>query len=189
MLDVPAITRDIARGDRSAFARLYEAKFDLVYAAASRASGRDEATCLDIVQEAMTRVIHKMKPLPDEPSLDAWLRCTTKRAAYDWLRAERRRTTRQTAAARGALVTRDGSAGGDAASEAMHDRAERLAWLRRELGALDRSAADALDLRIRAGMTLAQAGRLLGLTPGAVDGRVTRAVERLRERAKEEFDG
>ncbi len=179
MLDARAITAAIARGDRDAFALLYSAKFGLVYAAARRATGRDESVCLDIAQEAFVRAIRKMKAIESEGALDGWLVKTTTRAAYDWLRAERRRLARE----------RRSLEGHAAVSEGAGSPSERLAWLRKELGTLDRAAADAIDMRVRAGMTLGQAGRALGLSPGAVDGRVSRAVGRLRERAEEEFDG
>lgn len=182
MLDVPAITAAIAGGDRAAFARLYEAKFGLVFAAARRATGRDEQACLDIVQEAFMRAIRKMKRLESEAALDGWLVTTTRRAAYDALRAERRRAGRESRSARPETlpVHDEASAMGDA---------ERLGWLRGQLASLDRAASDAVDLRLRAGMTLSQAGRALGLSPGAVDGRVSRAVGAMRAKAKEEFDG
>ncbi len=182
MLDVPAITAAIASGDRAAFARLYEAKFGLVFAAARRATGRDEHACLDIVQEAFMRAIRKIKRLESEAALDGWLVTTTTRAAYDAMRAERRRARRETGASHAEADRALGACG-------LVEDAERLGWLRGQLASLDRAASDAVDLRLRAGMTLSQVGRALGLSPGAVDGRVNRTVARLRERAKEEFDG
>lgn len=182
MLDVPAITSAIARGDRAAFARLYEAKFGLVFATAKRAIGSDENACLDVVQEAFMRAIRKMKRLDTEAALDGWLVTTTKRAAYDALRGERRRRGREAAVALDARATID-------PDTTRAEDAERLAWLRAQLAGLDRVASDAVHLRLRAGMSLAQAGRALGLKPGAVDGRVTRAVESMRAGAREKFDG
>ena len=64
------LTAAIARGDSAAFARFYEARFDRAFATARDLTGRDEAFCLDVVQDAMIRVTHRIPTLPDERSLD-----------------------------------------------------------------------------------------------------------------------
>ncbi len=180
MLDVPAITKAIASGDRDAFAHLYHKKFTLVLAVLRRAARLDDSACMDIAQETFLRVIRKMKTLDNELALDAWLATVARRAAYDHLRAESRRRSREVAAARSRPEPQ--------AAGAVIETAERLAWLRGQLSGLDRTASDAVDLRVRLGMTLADAGRLLGLKPGAVDGRVRRAVNSIRTQAQEDFD-
>lgn len=180
MLDAPAITKAIASGDRDAFALLYNEKFTLILAVLRRAARLDDSACMDIAQETFLRVIRKMKTLDNERALDAWLATIARRAAYDHLRAESRRRSRETAAARArheALVDHDAP-----------ETAERLAWLRSQLTGLDRAVSDAVDLRVRLGMTLADAGRILGLKPGAVDGRVRRAVDSIRTQAQEDID-
>ncbi|MGD9691772.1 MAG: RNA polymerase sigma factor [Phycisphaerales bacterium] len=175
MLDVPAITSAIARGDRDAFASLYCAKFDFVYSTARHALRLSEADALDVVQDAMLRVIRSMRTLPNEPALDAWLRRAALRSGYDRLRAERRRSVRErTASAIEPAPFRS----------AEHD--ERLVWLRRELASLEHGVSDAILFRLRNGLTLAHAGRLLGLKHGGVDGRVSRTVDSLRQRAEED---
>jgi len=63
--DARRITGAIASGDGEAFARLYEDRFDFMYALVRRRTGLDGAACLDIVQEAMMKVVRGMKPLPD----------------------------------------------------------------------------------------------------------------------------
>lgn len=40
----------------------------------------------------------------------------------------------------------------------------------------------------RLGCTLEHIGAILGIGPGAADGRITRTVARLRERVRENFD-
>ncbi|MFG0274778.1 MAG: RNA polymerase sigma factor [Phycisphaerales bacterium] len=174
MDDVRRITAAIASGDPEAFARLYKARFDFVYAVVRRRTGLDEAACLDIVQDAMLKVIRRMKPLPNEAALDAWLRRVALRCAYDHLRRERRLRSRERAAAKA-----------DAAPAQSVDP-DALDWLRDELGALDRATADLIDLRFRAGLTLGAIGRRVGLSPGAVDGRINRALDTVRKRADQE---
>src|SRR5688572_24902887 len=84
-LDAATVTAAIARGDRAAFGEFYEAWFDRCYAMARGMSGRDESACLDIVQEAMLRVVRRMRPLPDAAALEAWMRRVVRSAAVDSL--------------------------------------------------------------------------------------------------------
>lgn len=171
MQDVRQLTRAIARGDRDAFAQLYTQKFDFALAVARRASRLDESACLDIVHDAMIRVIRSIRPIDTAAALDAWLARVVTSAAYDHLRAEHRRRRREAAA----LATKPPD------STAPDHADERLEHLRAELAHLDRHAAELLDLRFRAGMTLEAIGRRLGLTPGAVHGRLGRILAGFRD--------
>ena len=68
------MTSAIASGDTEAFARFYEQWFDVAFCETRRVLGRDEEFCLDVVQEAMMRVIRSIKPIDDETGLRKWLR-------------------------------------------------------------------------------------------------------------------
>jgi len=164
-----------------AFAALYDAKFDMLYRLVRRRTGVDEATGLDIVQDAMIRVIRHMKPMPDEGALDAWLTRVALTTAYDRLRAERRRRLRERAAAE---RRRDGCSAASRVGD--DDMIERLAH---EISRLDTDTFDLIMLRHRAGMTLERIGARLGVGPGAADGRVRRALGRLRRRLEGSGDG
>jgi DNA-directed RNA polymerase specialized sigma24 family protein len=48
-----------------------------MYRWARRATGRDEAFCLDVVQDAMMRIIRSLKPLQSERQLRGYLRAAT----------------------------------------------------------------------------------------------------------------
>ena len=61
--EIKTLTGAIAAGDTDAFSRFYRARFDQMLAEAVRATGRDESFCLDVVQDAMMRVIRSMKPM------------------------------------------------------------------------------------------------------------------------------
>ncbi len=176
--DIARITGEIASGCPEAFAQLYRAKFDLVYAVARRTSRCGEDVCLDVVQDAMMRVIRYMRPFDDGQALDRWLVCVTRSVAFDHLRRERRRWLRE----RQAMDQRTRAADNDAQDQ---DVMERLDWVRRELRGLDRVAAEIVELRFRAGLTLEAIGQRLGLTVGAVHGRLMRAVAKLKRRASE----
>ena len=124
------------------------------------------------------RVIRYMRLFDDEQALDRWLACVARSVAFDHLRRERRRRLRE----REAMDQRATGADNDAQDQ---DVLERLDWVRRELRGLDRVAAEIIELRFRAGLTLEAIGQRLGLTVGAVHGRLMRAVAKLRRKAGE----
>lgn len=169
------LTAAIARGDRAAFAAFYEAWFDRCYAMARRLTQRDESACLDIVQEAMLRVGRRMRALPDEAALDAWMGRVVRSAAVDLLRRELRRAQRDERKARAAVVRGDEP---DPSVVAL-DRDE-MARLRGAIDALSTEDAAALGLRLGRGRTLDSTGAGLGTTGDAAHGRVRRAVSALR---------
>jgi len=169
------LTSAMASGDTEAFARFYRERFDGVFAEARRASGRDEAFCLDVVQDAMIRMIRTIRPVETEERLRAWLRVVVQSCAYDRLRKEIRRRRWETAAA---PVMERQSATDD-------EVGDRVRWLRGELAAMESADARLLVLRYRLGWTLERIGQLVGLKPGAVDGRLARLVTKLRRRAEE----
>lgn len=172
------ITSAIASGDTRAFEHLFRDRFDGMYAEARRVTGKDEAFCLDVVQDAMIRVIRSMKPMNDDAQLRNWLCVVVRTCAYDRLRKDtrRRRRERESVDARAENAVEDGK------------QAERLAWLERELKTLDEPEARLLVLRFQLGWTLERIGRVLGLKTGAVDGRLGRLVGSLRRRARERYD-
>lgn len=174
---VREMTRAVASGDAEAFTRLFHERFEAMYAEARRATGRDESFCLDVVQDAMIRVIRSMKAMDSEKRLRNWLRVVVQSCAYDRLRREARQRRRE-------LNTADGRR----ADAPEDDLEERLEWLRNELAAMDEPAAQLLVMRYRLGWTLQRIGAALGLKPGAVDGRLGRLTAGLRNRAREAFD-
>ncbi|MHC4140498.1 MAG: RNA polymerase sigma factor [Planctomycetota bacterium] len=180
--EVKALTTAIASGDTEAFARFYRAWFDAMYADAVGATGRDEAFCLDVVQDAMLRIIRRMKPMATEGDLRRWLRAVVRSCAYDRLRGESRRRRREAEAAAGRQ---------DAGTQAAPDRADlrrRLQWLEQQLRTCDDASVRMLLMRHRFGWTLQQIGVALGIKPGAVDGRLRRLVLGFRRTAQEESD-
>lgn len=174
------LIRAIASGDIEAFARFYRRWFGPMFIMARRCAGRDESFCLDVVQDSMMRVIRSIRPMNDEVAVERWLHVVVKTCALDMLRRERRRRVReQRSKARSPKL--DASSSNDAL-ELEH----RIAWLRDQIARLPSEQAHLLSLRFRFGWTLSQIGRAVGLKPGAVDGRLTRALATLREQALEE---
>lgn len=171
------LTTRIASGDPVALAVFYEQWFDHIYREAQRLTRRDEQECLDVVQDVMLRVVKSIKPMDSEARVAGWLRTVVRSCVYDRFRAEEARLRRQRARAHRDAPARHESIDSD-----------QLDWLRSEIDSLEEHLRRPLLLRIINGFTLAQIGGLLGLTPGAVDGRVNRAMNTLRRRAKEHDD-
>lgn len=168
------LTTAIASGDSEAFGRFYQDWFDFAYAQARRATRRDEATCLDIVQDAMMKVIRSIRPFEEEARFRPWLRAVINSCAYDRLRAEARRRDRELKADKQPT-----------ASHQANDLDERLTWLRSELANMDGMGLELLTMRHRFGWTLARIGAAVGLSPGAVDGRIARTMAELRRRGRQ----
>jgi len=173
------LTRAIHEGDPRAFGAFYDGWFDRLAADARRMTGRDEAFCLDLVQDVMLKVVRSLPVLESEPALAGWLRRTMRRAAIDRLRSERRREARERRHAR--LPQRRATPAPDQEIERTEDRGVLAALL----AELDPAERELLAMRHELRWTLARIGDALGLSPGAVDGRLARITGRLRTRAAE----
>jgi RNA polymerase sigma factor (sigma-70 family) len=174
------LTRAMAAGDEGAIEDFYRRYFDWLYVKARRATGRDEAFCLDVVQEAVLRIVRCVRPVESEGRFRAWLRLVVQSTAYDLMKSDARRARRE------AVVVAAGAHSGPPASEP--DAADRLVWLRQQIAGLAPEIARMIDLRFQQSWTLARVGQSLGLSVGTVDGRLRKAIGRLRELAREEFD-
>lgn len=170
---IEQLTRAIRAGDTDAFAALYDATFDLMLAQARRCTGRDEAFCLDVVQDACIRIIKSIRPLPTRRALERWLGVVVRSCAYDRLRSECRRRRRELE--RPAHDVRDKSM-----IEQSDDREQLLIWLGAQMRALPDADLRLLSWRYRMGWTLERIGRALRISPGAVDGRLTRLLRQFR---------
>jgi DNA-directed RNA polymerase specialized sigma24 family protein len=63
-----------------------------------------------------------------------------------------------------------------------------MRWLEARLAELDPSRSLLIAMRFRLGATLEHIGRVVGLGPGAVDGRIGRSLAQMRAAAQEHFD-
>jgi RNA polymerase sigma factor (sigma-70 family) len=182
------LTAAIAEGDERAFGAFYEAWFDRTFALARSISRRDEAFCLDVVQDAMLRVVRAMKPLPDEAAVTHWMGRVVFTTALDHLRGEARRRKREerVGAEAAAAAARDGHGGGGG-EDAGREREDRLRWLEEQLEELSGADRLLMDERFRRGRTLEAAGAAAGITGNAAHGRLRRIIERLRSAARTTF--
>lgn len=174
------LTEGVASGDAAAFERFYRAWFDRVFIEARRATGRDESFCLDVVQDAMMKVVRAIPVLESEAALAAWLRRCVLTTARDRIRSEARRAERERRAARSERGA--GVQGTDArAGFAAGFDAESLREVEQRLAALDESSAHLVTARFRFGWTLERIAQSLGLRTGAADGRLSRLLARWRD--------
>ncbi len=176
-----ALTGAIRRGDERAFAQFYELWFDRLFTIARACTRRDEAFCLDVVQDCFVRVVDRMPGLADDAAVQAWLTRTLLRLAVDRLRADARRTVREQAVA----VDRPEELAPPA--DSLID-AEQRTWLAHQLAELPAADAALLHARFVHGATAAAAGADLHLNADAAAGRIRRLLLRLQRAAKEFFD-
>jgi len=171
--DIAWATRGTARGDTRAFEVLYRAWFGRVCGFARGLTKRDEAFCLDVAQEVMIRAARRIPEMATETQLAAWFSRATLSAAVDLLRREQRALKRARAAAAGNP------------GEAARAHEDEIAWLARSFGGLPEIDQSLLMQRIAHGSTLREAAAAVGIGEQAAHGRVRRALERLRELARE----
>lgn len=182
-VDSAALAKAIAAGSEAAFAAFYTAWFPATLALAHASSRRDEAFCLDVVQDVMLRVAQKLPALRDERAVRAWMTTAVLRAISDRLRAERRRAARERVVAAEAAVDRDMEPW---LRLAMGERQQWLSARVQELPVQDQAL---LWARFGDGDSVAVAGARLGLGDDAAHGRLRRVLERLRRAAAEWLHG
>jgi RNA polymerase sigma factor (sigma-70 family) len=173
--DISQLTGRIAAGDPEAFTAFYHSWFEFMERVAGSAAGprgRDESFRLDIVHDAMLRVIRFMPTLHATRDLERWLAVVVKSCACDMLRREQRRVRRERSHAH---VSRNSPSGIDAAQID-----EQLDLLRRELASLDAPRLAMLRMRHQLGWTLERIGEAMGISASAVDGRLSRLLAELR---------
>lgn len=107
-VDSAALARSIAAGDEAAFAAFYSAWFPATLALARASSRRDEAFCLDVVQDVMMTVANRMPALRDERAVRGWMTTAVLRALADRARGERRRQRREAVAGEQTAAAGDG---------------------------------------------------------------------------------
>lgn len=163
--NVRTLTARFARGDQDAFAMFYEATFDNALADARRLTGKDEAFCLDAVQDAYLRAARALPTMDSWPACRAWLRTAIASSAIDRIRAD------------AARARREASHAPSTAAPADHDDlSELLARFEREL---DDRQWHALRLHIGLGLPLSAVGRAMSLSRHAVHGLVRRGLATL----------
>lgn len=156
-----------------AFAGLVQRYLPLVYASALRRLGGDTHRAEDVTQMVFVALARNASSLARHPNLTGWLFTTTRFLAAKALRTERRRHAREQEADVIAPEAPPVPTGAFEQLNALLD--DHVA----DLKEVDRQV---ILLRFHRGLRLAEIGHQLGVTENAVQKRLERALEQMRER-------
>jgi RNA polymerase sigma factor (sigma-70 family) len=120
-----------------------------------------------VVQDAVLRVIRTVKQVDSEPRFRGWLKLVVQTTAFDLLRNERRRKNREAMSAVTPFST-------DADADSL-----QLDWLAEQISRLDPELVRIIEMRFERSWTLRRIGQTLGISGGAVDGRLRRALRKV----------
>lgn len=154
----------------AAFTELVRRHVDLVYSAAWRRTG-DAQMAQDVAQAVFIRLARHAASVRDGHALSGWLYRATCFESGSAIRSEQRRRTREHEAMNRAELDAGGAT----------SWAELAPLLDETMQDLNRVEQDALVLRFFEDKSLAEVGRLLGLTEEAARKRVSRALGTLRQ--------
>lgn len=154
----------IRRGDESGFQAFYELWFDRALRTVQAHSSRDEAFCLDVVQDAMLKVVTRLPELSGRTELDAWMNATLRTCTLDRIRQDARRSARERRVAQEERVQVEGSQG--------------------PVPNLREDEVTLVSLRIINQLPLGVVGTVLSSSAAAVQSRLRRVLRRLREENK-----
>lgn len=162
------------RGSAAAFAMLIQ-RHERSALAIAYAVVRDASLAGDVTQEAFLRAWQRMSELEDLDRFSAWLATIVRNLAMDHLRRLPRERSR------------DGDEPGiDPVSIANPadglERDDRRSQINQALAGLDELTRSAVVLKYYEGLSSKQIGDLLELSPAAVDMRLSRGRELLREK-------
>ncbi len=172
LTDVLTLTKAIRRGENAAFGEFYEAWFDRLYAKARRISGRDEGFCLDVVQDALLRVVRAIPPMRTEADLERWMSRVLHSALLDRLKADRRRRNRE----QDAGMERMDPPEEDPAAAMEHE--ERITRVQAVLATLSEEDRTLIESRF---------GKGVWVSSHAAHGRLRRLLGALKERFNDAF--
>lgn len=173
------LVRQMAAGDREAFARFYDRYAPLIFPLIQRIV-RERADASDVLQEVFWEAWQSAAGFDAaRGSPEAWIVMRARSRAVDRVRAMRRRSETFVAALDDALATAPATPGGDLTERAADDRTVRDALVR--LPAVQR---EAIELAYYAGLTQTEIAEHLKQPLGTVKTRIRLGLQRLREVVK-----
>ena len=173
MSTAPALLhRYVNDHDERAFAELVERHLNLVFAAALRRTGGRTHLAEEIAQKVFADLARKAAGLVSHPALEGWLYRSTRYAAIDAMRAERRRhkLAQSLAAMTDAASPLDANLDWDQLRPVLDEAMDQLKEHDRQL----------VLLRYFGGLTFSEAGARLNLGEDAARRRAERALDQLR---------
>src|SRR5579871_358791 len=159
----------VQEGSQAAFAAIVERHLPFVYATCVREI-RDADLAQDAAQVVFLILARKAATLHDGRVLASWLFQTARLVTRDILKKERRRMRREQIALQMGVAT--------SYQEAVWMQTEPL--LNEALAVLNSKERDAVLLRFIEGRSLKETGAALGLSEGAANMRISRALQKMR---------
>lgn len=172
--DAARLREFAATGSQDAFAAIVQRYVPLVYRAALRRTGGDAHRAEDVAQLVFIVVAREAAKLATHPDLTGWMFTTTRFLAAKTVRSERRRAAREHVIGVGAHTMAD-----DPPPEPAAPLNAMLDDVMMELKQVDRQI---ILLRFHHGLRLAEIGAQLGATENAIQKRVDRALDLLKDR-------
>jgi RNA polymerase sigma-70 factor (ECF subfamily) len=172
--DIPQLCTALRAGDQEAFRFLHEHWNQRICRYCFALAAGDEALAMDCVQATYLRIFRQMRPMPDEAALWRWIACVARSAATDLRRVGgryRRALARFT----------EWLHSGFGRSPEPAGESDLLAALDRALAALDDDERFLLEARYFRRVGLEEIARESGTTIRAIEGRLARLRERLRQ--------
>lgn len=165
----------VQRGDRAAFARLYDQLSASVYGLARRVV-RDPARAEEVVQDAMVEVWRRATRFDsDQGSVRSWVLMITHRRAVDCVRSEQARRDREDR-----VASREHDRPSDVVSDAVEHHFERQR-VERSLDGLTKLQREAVELAYYSGLTHQEIAEVLDAPLGTVKTRIRDGMIRLRD--------
>lgn len=168
--DADLLCRYAAGGGEDAFTALVQRHLSFVYGCALRRVGGDRQAAEDVAQRVFVALARSAGKLTDRPSLAGWLHTTTRNVAAHYVRGERRRRERESAAGTMNALTAEPAPAWDQLVPLLDDA----------LDTMNDSDREAVLLRYFQGCSYAEIGGRLRLAENAARMRVDRALDRLR---------
>jgi RNA polymerase sigma factor (sigma-70 family) len=169
--DADLLRQYASEGSERAFEELVRRHLALVYSAALRQLGGDEAMAKDVAQTVFIDLARKARSLLDRELLTGWLYVSTRLAVSNSVRAESRRRSREGIAV--GMQENVSMPSSDA------DRAELRQVLDEAMSQLEPEDRNAVLLRFFQGRALKEVGMALGISEDAARMRVNRSLGRL----------
>jgi RNA polymerase sigma-70 factor (ECF subfamily) len=170
------LIRQMAQGDRGAFARFYDRHARQVYPLIARIV-RDPADAADVLQEVFWEAWQSAASYdPSRGTPEAWIFMRARTRAIDRVRAVRRRSETFVAPVDEGVTAAAADPGGDAA-----ERAEDRNLVLGALGQLPDNQREVLELAYYGGLTQTEIAERLKQPLGTVKTRIRLGLERLRE--------
>ena len=173
-------------GDASAFAALI-ARYERACLAIAYAKLRNPDAAGDIVQEAFLKAWQGIRNLGNAASFGAWLGQIVRNLATDQQRMKLRRGTADGLSAEVELAAAVATGDGSDPTEAVSGR-ETVGAVEAALGELDETTREIVTLRYFDGLPSREIGVIVGMSPAAVDMRLSRARQELRAKLEHVLD-